>query len=142
MGENSRKDRFSIKSTVPAIYKNYLKNGSVDDAKTSGRSSKLTQKDQNWLRRIGKKNNQASLEKRRVLFNSSSKKTVSKRTTRRNLHKMDLVGRAAAKKLRIRAETRVIRLLWAKKTLQDRGGVVVFSDSCKFSLKSDGPVYV
>ena len=74
----------------------------------------MTQNDQNCLRRIVKKNNKASAEKLRVLFNSFSLETVSTKTIRQNSHKMDLVGRAAAKKLRMRAETRVIRLLWAK----------------------------
>ena len=105
----------------------------------------MTQKDQNWLQRIVKKNNKASAEKLRVLFNSSSMKTVSTKTIRRNLHKMDLVGSAAAKKLRMRAETRVNRLLWAKHRRNrtvEKWKRVVFSDECKFSLKSDGRVYV
>ena len=58
---------------------------------------------------------------------------------------MDLVGRAAAKKLRMRAETRVKRLLWAKQRRNmtvEECKRVVFSDECKFSLKSDGRVYV
>ena len=57
------KMRFSNKSTAQTIYENYLKNGRVDDAKSSGRSPNLTQKDQNWLRRIVIKNNKASLRK-------------------------------------------------------------------------------
>ena len=72
-------------------------------------------------------------------------KTVSTRTIGRNLHKMDLVGRAAEKKLRIRAETRVNRLLWAKQRRNrtvEEWKRVVFSNECKFSLKSDGRVYV
>ena len=101
------KMRFSNKSTAQTIYKNYPENGSVDDAKRNGRPPELTRKDQNWLRRIVKKNNKASAEKFRVRFNSFSMKTQSTTTIRRNLHKMDLVGRAAAKKLRMRAETRV-----------------------------------
>ena len=98
---------FSNKSTAQTIYKNYLKNGSVDDTKGSGRPSKLTRIDQNRLRRNVEKNNKASAETLRVLFNSFSMKTVSTKTIRQNLHKMGLVGRAAAKKLRMRAETRV-----------------------------------
>ena len=138
------KMRFSNKSTTQTIYKNYLKNGSVDDSKKSGRPPKLTQKDQNWLRRIVKKNNKASAEKLRVLFNSFSMNTVSTKSIRRNFHKMNLVDRAAAKKLRMRAETRVTRLLWAK---QKRNGTmeewkrVVFSNEFKFSLTSYGRVW-
>ena len=137
--------RFLNKSTAQTVYKNYLKNGSVDDAKRSGRPPKLTQKDQNWLRRIVKENNKALAEKLRVLFNSFSMKTVSTKTIRQNLHKMDLVGSAAAKKFRMRAETRVNRLLWAKQRRNrtvEEWKRVVFSDECKFSLKSDGRVYV
>ena len=137
--------RFSKKSAAQTIYKNYLKSGSVDDAKRGGRPPKLTQKDQNWLRRIFKKKNKASAEKLRVLFNSFSMKTVSTKTIPRNLHKMDLVGRAAAKKLRMRAETFVNRILWAKqrpKRTVEEWKRVVFSNECKFSLKSDGRVYV
>ena len=139
------KMRFSNKSTSQTIFKNYLKNGSVDDAKRSGRSPKLTQKDQNWLRRIVKKNNKASAEKLRVLFNIFSMKTVSTKTIRQYLHKMDLVGRAAAKKLRMRAETRVNPLLWAKQRrirTVEKWKRVVFSNESKISLKSDGRVYV
>ena len=58
---------------------------------------------------------------------------------------MDLVGRAAAKKLRMRAETRVSRLLLAKQRRNrtvEEWKRVVFSDECKFSLNSDGRVYV
>ena len=92
--------RFSNKSKAQTIYKNYLKNGSVDDAKRSGRPPKLTHKDENWLRRIVKKNNKASAVKLRVLFNSFSMKTLSTKTIRRNLQKMDLVGRAASNESR------------------------------------------
>ena len=70
-------------------------------------------------------------------------KTVSTKTIRRNLHKRDLLGRAAAKKLRMRAETRVNRLLWAKQRRNrtaEEWKRVVFSDECKFSLKIDGRV--
>ena len=68
-------------------------------------------------------------------------KPVSTKTIRQNLRKMDLLGRAAAKKLQMRAETRVNRLLWAKRrrnrTVADWKRVV-FSDECKISLTSDG----
>ena len=56
------KMRFSNKSTAQTIYKNYLKNGSVDDSKRSGTFPKLTQNNQNWLRRIVKKNNKETAE--------------------------------------------------------------------------------
>ena len=72
-------------------------------------------------------------------------KTLSTKTIRQNLHKMDLVGRATAKKLRMRAETHVNRLLWANQRRNrtvEEWKCVVFSDECKFSLKSDGRVYV
>ena len=58
---------------------------------------------------------------------------------------MDLAGRAAANKFRMREEPRVNRLLWAKqrrnRTVEERKRVV-FSNECKFSLNSDGRVYV
>ena len=50
----------SNKSTAQTIYKNYLENGNIDDAKRSGRPLKLTQKDQNWLRRIVKEKQQST----------------------------------------------------------------------------------
>ena len=84
------KMRFSNKSTAQTIFKNYLKYSSVDDAKRSGRPPKLTQKDQNWLRRIVKKNNKTTAEKLRVLVNSFIMKTVSTKSIRRKLHKMGL----------------------------------------------------
>ena len=136
--------RFSKKSTAQTIYRNYPKNGSVDNAKRGGRPPKLTQKYQNWLRKTFKKNNKASAERLSVLFNSFSMKTVSTKIIPRNLQKMDLVGRPAAKKLRMGAETRVNRFLWAKqrriRTVEEWKRVV-FSDECKFSLKSDGRVW-
>ena len=72
-------------------------------------------------------------------------KTVSTKKIRRNLHKMDVVGCAAAKKLQIRAEIHVNRLLWAKQRRNrtvEEWKLVVLSDECKFSLKSVGRVYV
>ena len=75
---------FSNKSTAQTIYKNYPRNSSVNDTKGSGRPPKLTRIDQNRLRRIVKKNNKASAEKLRVLFNSFSMKTVYTKTILKN----------------------------------------------------------
>ena len=59
-----------------------------------------------WLERMVRKGNKTSAEKSRVNFDSSGLKITWTKMIGRALYKLDLRGRAAGKKLRIRAISR------------------------------------
>lgn len=137
--------QLSHHSTASSIYKNYLKNGGFDDAKRSGCPRKLNDRDRRQLRKWLTNDNKMSLEQLRVLFNSFSEKTICKNTLRKELHRMGLRGRAAAKKIYLKYHHRRLRMQWAstRRTRSvEQWERIIFSDECRFGVSGDGRVHV
>ncbi len=113
--------------------------------KASGKKRKMNVRDERQIRRLVEKHRKMSCKKLRVLYNSFSDKTISEITMRRKHERLGFRGRAASKKLLLKAKHRSTRRKWcgersARTTAE--WNMRVFSDECRFCLRSDGRVWV
>lgn len=133
-------------STARSIWLNYQKTNSLESKKPSGRPKKLTGRDERVIMRKLKKDSFVTARQVQTEFNAwSCDKTVCEKTVRRLFKKKGQHGRSAAKKILLNAKTRIARLAWCrqKKHLSlDDWSSFVFSDECRFKLRSDGRVWV
>ena len=98
------------RATARTIYHNYATRGSVHRRKGNGRPTKVSEHGERLIKRIVINNQRLSAEKIRVQYNSfSSGPSVFTKTVRRLLKRANLVGRAAAKKISIKAVNRRLR---------------------------------
>lgn len=120
--------------------------GKTSPGKSSGRPKKLSSRQQRSLKRTVTTDRRISAVKATAELNDSCDKPVSTRTVRRELHQMDLHGRAAIAKPLIRAPNAVARKKWCKEHLgwtADEWKKVVWSDESSFTLfPTTGRVYV
>lgn len=88
-------------STIRSIWTKYLNTGEVNKAKRSGRPSKMSQRDRNWLVRQTKMNRGHVLNDITDDFNRSRNENdhVHPRTVQRFLHKQDVKRRVVRKKM-------------------------------------------
>ncbi len=133
-------------STPRTIWNSFAANGTVLPKPKPGRPKILSKRDERFLLRKVQKDRFLSIQKLRTEFNSfSPDKTVSHCTIRRLLARHNLIGRAAAKKLMLRGKTRQGRLRWCRQRRQfgaDYWKQFVFTDECRFKIRSDGRVWV
>lgn len=88
-------------STIRSIWKKYLNTGEINKAKRSGRPSKMSQRDRNWLVRQTKMNRGRVLNYITNDFNRSRNENdhVHPRTVKRFLHAQDVKRRVVWKKM-------------------------------------------
>ena len=91
------------------VVKNYKETASYVSKKAPGKKRKLNARDERQIRRMVEKDRKMSCKKQTVLFNSLSDKTISEITMRRTLKRLGFRGRAAARKILLKAKHRSTR---------------------------------
>jgi transposase len=134
------------KSTIRNVLKKFSVTGTVNTSRRSGRPRTVSSAGERALFRMAVSTRRKSCAQLRESFNVSRTRPVSSRTIRRILHRHKIFGRAAAKKLCLSPWTRTVRLQWCKTRrnldVQNYWKRVIFSDEVRFSLRSDGRVWV
>ena len=126
--------------------KKFSVTGTVNTSRRSGRPKKVSSTGERALRRMALSSRKKSCAQLRESFDVSKTSPVCSRTIRRILHRHEIFGRAAAKKLRLAPWTRTVRLQWCRLrrnlSIQDYWKKVIFSDEVRFGFRSDGRVWV
>lgn len=132
-------------ATVCRIMADY-EDGKTSPGKSTGRKKKLDSRQQRSLKRIVKSDRRISAVKATAALNDTMDTPISTRTVRRELHNMNLHGRAAISKPLIREQNAIARKRWCKEHegwTADQWKKVVWSDESSFTLfPTTGRVYV
>lgn len=135
------------RGTVSKIFTAYRESGKTSSAKTQrGRKCVLSDRDRRALKRIVTKNKRTTAAKVTAEMNVALANPVSIKTTRRELHKLGIAGRAAIPKPHISDANARNRKMWCrshKTWTMDQWKKVIWSDESCFTLfPTSGRVYV
>jgi len=135
------------RGTVSKVMTAFSKHGKTSSAKSkSGRKSKLNERDRRALKNIVTKSPRTTAQKITSEFNVHLEDSVSSRTVRRELHKLNIYGRAAIAKPFISKENAHRRRHWCNEHKTWTSGnwkKVIWSDESSFTLfPTSGRVYV
>ena len=118
-GKHTHKEIAAIvrrsKGAVQGVIERYIDGGFTKATQRSGRSSKLSKRDERQLVREVKKDRSITLEPLTEAFNKSLTISVSSRTVQRTLHNYGFYSRVAKKKPLVTEKNRKIRLEWCKR---------------------------
>lgn len=135
-------------SAIRSIWTKYLNTGEINKAKRSGRHSKMSQRDRNWLVRQTKMNRGHVLNDITDDFNRSRNENdhVHPRTVQRFLHKQDVKRRVVRKMMVVSQINRKKRVSWClekrKLAVNNYWNTVIFSDESQIVLGENYRVYV
>lgn len=124
------------KGAVQGVIERYVDGGFTTATQRSGRSSKLSKRDERQLVREVKKDRSITLEPLTEAFNKSLTISVSSRTVQRTLHNYGFYSRVAKKKPLVTEKNKKIRLEWCKrmKNWKEEWDKVIFSDESRYLI--------
>jgi transposase len=124
------------KGAVQGVIERYIDGGFTTATQRSGRSSKLSKRDERQLVREVKKDRSITLEPLTEAFNKSLTISVSSRTVQRTLHNYGFYSRVAKKKPLVTEKNKKIRLEWCKrmKNWKEEWDKVIFSDESRYLI--------
>jgi len=139
-GKHTHKEIAAIvrrsKGAVQGVIERYIDDGFTTATQRSGRSSKLSKRDERQLVREVKKDRSITLEPLTEAFNKSLTISVSSRTVQRTLHNYGFYSRVAKKKPLVTEKNKKIRLEWCKrmKNWKEEWDKVIFSDESRYLI--------
>ena len=135
------------KTSCVRWWQNYQKRGNVADGRKSGRPKKMSSRKDRRVARLAMQNRRISASDLTAAFNVGLpiNETVCTKTIRRSLHRSNIRGRIAARKLNLSTQTMKLRMSWCRihrywTVTQWRQ--VVFTDECRVGFNSDGCISV